>query len=79
MPRPCYSVFHTVLIYVLMIVGILVIALFTFFYGVVLQDYRMTEMFLASISLVVAAIPEELSATMTTTPAIGVQRMAYTW
>ncbi|MES9847230.1 MAG: hypothetical protein ABW145_02475 [Candidatus Thiodiazotropha sp.] len=79
MPRPCYSVFHNALIYVLIIAGILVIALFTFFYGVVLQDYRMTEMFLASVSLTVAAIPEGLSAIMTITPAIGVQRMAYTW
>jgi magnesium-transporting ATPase (P-type) len=56
--------------------GILIVALITFLFGIFLQDYKAADMFLASVSLAVAAIPEGLPAIMTITLAIGVQRMA---
>ncbi len=56
--------------------AILVIAVATFAFGVLLRDYGITEMFLVAVSLAVAAIPEGLPAIMTITLAIGVQRMA---
>lgn len=57
-------------------VAILGIAVFTFLFGTLLRDYAATDMFLAAVSLAVAAIPEGLPAIMTITLAIGVQRMA---
>jgi len=56
--------------------AILVLASASFAFGVLLRDYTATEMFLASVGLAVAAIPEGLPAIMTITLAIGVQRMA---
>lgn len=53
-----------------------VVAVITFIFGVVIRKYSMTEMFLASVGLAVAAIPEGLPAILSITMAIGVQRMA---
>ncbi len=52
-----------------------VTALF-FAFGYFFREYELAELFLASIGLIVAAIPEGLPAIMTITLAIGVQQMA---
>ena len=57
-------------------VVILLFAGLTFLFGITIQDYGITDMFLAAVGLAVAAIPEGLPAIMTITLAIGVQRMA---
>jgi magnesium-transporting ATPase (P-type) len=57
-------------------VAIMGIAVVTFAFGSLVRDYAAAEMFLAAVSLAVAAIPEGLPAIMTITLAIGVQRMA---
>lgn len=57
-------------------VAIFVVALATFAFGVLVQNYGADEMFLAAVGLAVAGIPEGLPAIMTITLAIGVQRMA---
>lgn len=55
---------------------ILGLAAITFAIGHFFRNYGIVNMFMAAVSLVVAAIPEGLPAIMTITLAIGVQRMA---
>jgi P-type Ca2+ transporter type 2C len=55
---------------------ILIFAASFFAFGYFFRDYTLVELFLATIGVVVASIPEGLPAIMTITLAIGVQRMA---
>ena len=56
--------------------AIVLLAGLTFAVGYTLRGYELVEVFLAAVSIAVAAIPEGLPAIMTITLAIGVQRMA---